>query len=481
MNSVNNRRVRARSGFRPLLAAASFGLLFAACDPDSVLDVPTPDIVPGDIAADPDNLIGLRNGVFFEFARAYTGPAGSNAIPGIIGTSGVFTDEMWYSSTFPTMREIDARDINVENGALLTVYQYLQRARNWAEVAQEQYAGSDLAGSADHALMANLAGYTYIFFAENFCSGVPFGRAALDASLTYGEGRTTTEMYNLAIQRFDQALALGQALGTAAGTAQVNLARVGKARALLGLGDRAQAATYAAAVSSGFSRMVNYSPNASGQNNGIWGQINSSRRSSLASREGANGVAFFDRDGTTAATITIDPRVPVPSRSVGIGTAIPVFRSGKHLGPPREEMSAPAPLASWVEAQLIIAENELAGGQSNAYLVRLNNLRANVATLLPQVGITNPNAVLLPLVDPITPSARVEQFFTERAFWLHQQATRLGDLRRMMRQYGFAHGDVFPVGTTIFGRPYGTDVNMPIPFQEGNNPVAAGVCFDRLP
>jgi starch-binding outer membrane protein, SusD/RagB family len=472
------RGTRRRNRLRPILAAASLGLLLAACDPDSMLDVGTPDIVPGEVARDPSNLAGLRNGVLFEFARAYTGPAGSNATPGIIGTSGVFSDEQWYSSTLPRMREFDARDISPENLSLLSVFQYLHRARNWAEVAQAAYATSPLAGSADHALMANLAGYTYIFFAENFCSGVPFGHSSLDAGLTYGPGRSTAEMLQLAVDRFREAMAIAQGLETAAGTTQLNLARVGKARALLNMGQRREAAELAAQVLVGFAYLVSYSPNSSGQNNGIWSQINSSRRSSLASREGTlnRGLEYFDPVGTTSSTMTLDPRVPVPSRSVGIGTSIPVFLTGRHA-----TMASPAPLASYVEAQLMVAEDQLAGGANDAYRATLNGLRANLPTLLPTLGITGPLAPLPELADPGSVDGRIRQLYRERALWLHLQAARLGDLRRMMRLYGYQEDEVFPTGTTIFGRPYGTDVTMPIPFQEGSNPLASGVCFHRNP
>jgi starch-binding outer membrane protein, SusD/RagB family len=475
MNPFSRRNVRSRGRAGRLLGAGAVGLLVSGCDLGSLLDVRTPDIVPGDVARDPANLIGLHNGVLFEFARAYTGPPGPNDAPGIIGTAGVLTDELWYSSTFPSMREIDARDIKDTNDAALAVFQYLQRSRNWAEVAMERYAATELANTPDHALIANLAGYSYLFLGENFCSGVPFGRATLDAALEYGEGRTTAEIFDLAIQRFDAASAIAEPLG-GAGAHQLNLARVGKARALLNLGRRAEAAALAALVPSGWSHLVRYSPNSSGQNNGIWGHINSSRRSSLATQEGAVGLRYFNPEGTAAAAMTIDPRVPVPSRSVGIGTSIPVFCTGKYHG-----MGSHAPLASYVEARLMVAENLLADGNSNAYLLELNQLRANVATLLPQLAIFTTATALPALTDPGSREGRIRQFFTERAFWLHLQAVRLGDLRRMMRQYGFTEAQVFPTGVTSIGRPYGSDVNMPIPFQEGNNPRATGKCFDRLP
>ncbi len=475
------RRTRARSGLWPLLGAASLGLLLAACDLDSLLDVPTTDIVPGEVVRDTANLPSLRNGVLFEFARAYTGPSGSNAFPGIIGTSGVFSDEQWYSSSFPNMREIDARNVNIENTAVDTVFRHIQRARNWAEVASERYGVSPRANTADHALVTNLAGFTYIFFAENFCSGVPFSQATLVGAIEYGPGHTTEEILDLAIQRFDAAATIAQAAGGAAGTAQLNLARVGKARALLNLGRRADAAAVAAEVPSGYAHLVNYSESASGQNNGIWAQINSNRRSSIASQEGTvnQGLRYFDRNATTAGTMTLDPRVPVHSRTIGLFTNVPLFRQSKYA-----TQGSDAPLASYVEAQLIVAEHLLADGQSDAYLPVLNQLRQNLPTLLPTLGFTPPAGGFTPLAalqDPGTPSERILQLYGERARWLWLTAHRLGDLRRLMRHYGFQEGEVFPTGTTIFGRPYGNDVNFPIPFGETNNPEFPGQCFDRNP
>jgi hypothetical protein len=92
------------------------------------------------VATDTANITELRNGVLYEFARAMTGPATNNSTPGIVGISGVMTDEMWYSSTFQGMQEIDRRNMERTNGEVLAVYQYLHRARNLAERTAEQYA-----------------------------------------------------------------------------------------------------------------------------------------------------------------------------------------------------------------------------------------------------------------------------------------------------------------------------------------------------
>lgn len=462
--SHSMRRIGAGRGLWPLLGAASLGLLLTGCDTDSLLNVPDPDIVAGEVVRDTTNLPSLVNGVRFEFARSLTGPSGSNSYPGVIGLGGILADEMWYSSSFPNMQEIDARDIQTDNSAVLTVFQYVQRARNWADRTAEQFGTTGNPNVAEHALARNFGGYSFIHLAENFCSGVPIGAVTLTGELQPGPGKTTAELLNEAIQRFDAAMTVATAAGD---NQQLNLARVGKARALQDLGRFAEAAALAAQVPAGFVFMVDYSENASGQNNGIWSNINASRRSSAASLEGTvnQGLRYFDRTARTASTMTIDPRAPILSRSVGLfRPSNPVFRQGKY-----PDRGGDVPLATYTEAQLIVAENLLNKGQSAAYLPVLNALRAGVPGLAP-------------LTDPGTPQERVLQLYEERAFWLWLTAHRLGDLRRLIRAYpelGFTEDNVFPTGRTIFGRPYGNDVNMPIPFQEGNNPEFQGECFDR--
>jgi hypothetical protein len=67
---------------------------------------------------------------------------------------------------------------------------------------------------------------------------------------------------------------------------------------------------------------------------------------------------------------------------------------------------------------------------------------------------------------------------------------RLGDFRRLIRQYGRNAETVFPTGVYPTLGPqkgagrYLTDVNFPIPFEEQNNPefaTAGGECLDRNP
>ena len=89
-------------------------------------------------------------------------------------------------------------------------------------------------------------------------------------------------------------------------------------------------------------------------------------------------------------------------------------------------------------------------------------------------------AGLAPLADPGTAAARVDLTFRERAFWLFFQGHRLGDLRRLIRQYGRSQDTVFPIGPYKNNGSFGTDVNVAVPSGEDNNPNFHG-CLDRNP
>ena len=97
-------------------------------------------------------------------------------------------------------------------------------------------------------------------------------------------------------------------------------------------------------------------------------------------------------------------------------------------------------------------------------------------------------AALAPLTDPGDQASRVDLMFCERAFWLYLSGHRLGDLRRLVRQYSRSADAVFPGGGgaqyVIDGNPkggiFGNDVNLSIPLDETNNPKFSA-CIDRNP
>jgi hypothetical protein len=92
-------------------------------------------------------------------------------------------------------------------------------------------------------------------------------------------------------------------------------------------------------------------------------------------------------------------------------------------------------------------------------------------------------ATALPnLTDPGTTDKRVDLLFREKAYWTWGRGQRLGDLRRLIRQYGRTQDNTFPVGLHYKGGSYGTDVNLPVVTDEQNNPnfqKAGGQCLDR--
>lgn len=68
----------------------------------------------------------------------------------------------------------------------------------------------------------------------------------------------------------------------------------------------------------------------------------------------------------------------------------------------------------------------------------MNDLRANagLARLRGYVDANQQPRLLPPLAAAATPAAQEDQLFKERAYWLFLTSHRLGDLRRLVRQYG---------------------------------------------
>jgi starch-binding outer membrane protein, SusD/RagB family len=123
------------------------------------------------------------------------------------------------------------------------------------------------------------------------------------------------------------------------------------------------------------------------------------------------------------------------------------------------------PIATGIEARLIEAEAQLVANDVTGWLATHNALRATV----PGLGA---------LTDPGTQAAREDLHFRERAFWLFSTGHRLGDLRRMVREFNRTPESVFPTGAWIKGGTYGPDVNFPVTQAEENNPNFQA-CTDR--
>jgi hypothetical protein len=171
-------------------------------------------------------------------------------------------------------------------------------------------------------------------------------------------------------------------------------------------------------------------------------------------QEGGNGLPYVSAQ---------DVRIPGDS-GIGADNNTETWFPSKY---PSFESSIP--LADYLEAQLIIAESELQAGAFPAMTQRLNDLRA---------------AVGLPgLAAPGDATTATDLLFAERAFWLFATGHRLGDMRRLIRQYLRDPETVFPTGDWYKGGlTYGVDVNLPLPRREQNNPNVPETpsgCLDR--
>lgn len=426
----------------PLLA-----FTIAACNTDKLLDVDDVDVAtPGSLES-VQSLGVVHAGAIGDFQVAYTGNGGSE---GQITMSGMLADEWRNSETFPTRVEVDQRSVQEQNATMTGVMRDIQRARGAADFAGAKFAA--LAPTdVRRAELMNLAGFSIVLMAENYCSGVPISKLTETGELEYGSPRTTNELLDDAIAKFDSAIVIAGAVSGSAGTAQVNLARVGRGRALLNKGDFNGAAAAVAAVPTSFVYQLFHSEGTPRQNNGIWVYQRIASRWTVANREGINGLPYISDN---------DPRVPTaPAGRLGFDGFTPLIYQNKY--PLR---SSPVPLANGVEARLIEAEAALRAGNLVGYTTALNASRAAQG-----LGAITP---------PATATERQDQLFKERAYSLWLTSHRLGDLRRLIRQYGRTESQVFPTGPYFKGGDYGTDVNLIIPFDEKNNPNFQG-CLDR--
>src|SRR3989441_680673 len=314
-------------------------------------------------------------------------------------------------------------------------------------------------------LMFALIGYSENLAGELFCNGTPLSYLS-GSTAVYGDPLTNDSVFALAIAAADSALANRAGVDSARVR---QLASVVKGRALLNRGQFANAALAVALVADTFHFDVTHSLVT--LDNLVWSLNNDARRYTMADREGGNGLPFFSAN---------DPRIPrklgtVNPDDLTFDSGIFVTRQGIW------DRSTALKIATGIEARLIEAEAALhASPPDNAtWFAKLSALRANTALLpTPQSGYTA--GTYKPFADPNNDPARADSTFRERAFWMFSTGHRLGDLRRLVRQYLRAPETVYPTGAWYKGGNYGDATMLPVPFDEQNNPKYTQ-CLDRNP
>jgi hypothetical protein len=285
----------------------------------------------------------------------------------------------------------------------------------------------------------------------------------VDGREQYGSPITTTAALERALVHTNSGLAL--ITGTTANDVRVKSAlQVTRGRILLNLNRHAEAATAVAGVATSF--QYNMLHSATTQSNQFWSFNNNARRYSVGNSEGTNGLNFATAN---------DPRVPVCVGGTAACNAIAVTQNRRDdltqpmhvqmLWPARE---TPLAIVRGVEARLIEAEAQLRANNAAGALTTLNAARTTVTGLAP-------------LTDAGSAALREDQLFRERAFWLFGTGHRVGDMRRLVRQFTRTANTVFPTGVWHKGGNYGSDVNVPVPQAEQNNPnVPSGqTCINR--
>src|SRR5437762_5618419 len=144
----------------------------AACNADKLLKVNDPDVARPEALQGAGALPAQRAGAIGNFGVAYNGGA---ADVEQVHLSGLVSDELINTETFPTRIEIDQRAMTLPNTSLIGTFFDLTRARASSEQAinaYEQFA-TKLSDSTGFPEVLALNGYTYILFAENYCGAVP--------------------------------------------------------------------------------------------------------------------------------------------------------------------------------------------------------------------------------------------------------------------------------------------------------------------
>jgi hypothetical protein len=436
-----------------------------ACNLDRALKVDDVDVATPESVGSAAGLNVLYAGGRSDTQNAITGTDAAITMPGLLA------DELRDIDTFPTRIEVDQRQTQVRNGTVQTWYRNMHQARASLVRATEafhKYKPTDARLAELHAL----EGLIYVLFGEDFCNGVAYSKF-VDGQPQYGPANTPAQTFQLAVSQADSAIGLATA-----NSAELYLASIVKGRALLNLGQPAAAVTAVQGVPVDFQYWVYNSENSTRENNGVYVNVGPvSKRFGVADIDGVNGLAFRSQ-GMDTTKNTGDPRVRWYKSGVGQDGSSPAYYQVKY--PSR---SAAVVVADGIEAQLVIAENQLKNNDAN-WLTTLNALRSN-STLLNRAPYTYPGmptGALAPLSDPGAPASRVDLLFRERAFWMYLTGHRLGDLRRLIKQYTRDPETVFPSGPYqgAAGGSTGADVNFPIPIDEQNN-LAAPACTDRSP
>jgi len=353
----------------------------------------------------------------------------------------LFTDEQHYDiGVLPSLSYGDyLYDLDRRDNAALTRYALDTKLDQHLAYLDETFAKSSIALTSMRAYGADsvkneylaqlfaLRGFVILQMAEDICPGFPINDISSDNLPVYSGPYSYDSAAAYASTQLDSALIHGRDSARF-----INFARVVKGRALLDLKRYAQADSVVISVPTSFTYTTEPAPTAG--NIFCWGCNNYGIPTPVGNVEGGNGLPFVSAH---------DPRLP--TIFMGFSQANPAdsaFDQGKY-----PDYTLPIVVASGIEARLIQAEAALHEPNPSKMITILNTLRGSVG--LPDLGV------------PATTADQVDALYRERAFWLYLAGRRLGDLRRLIGQYGRNPESVFPTGALFLGDSYGSATAIP--------------------
>lgn len=463
--SSGTSRIRRAVTAAVVTSMAAGTLAVAACNPTDLLQVTNPDIInPSDVQS-AAGAAAVRAGAIGRLNSATSG--GSANSEGLFLLSGLFADEWINGDSFIARQEVDQRIITISNNFLTDVDRNLQRARLAGQQATQLLKQYNPTGpAADVAEMYFVQAYVENIIGEHYCNGLVFSDV-VNGAVVYGTPSTTAAAFARALAHADSGLAV--ITGTSAADVKIRYAlQITRGRILTNLNRQSEAGSAVAGVPTTYA--YNNFHSQTTNDNANWTYSNVARRYSMSSGEGSNGLNFATAN---------DPRVPsclggdnaCKAAGVTLKTRDDLISPiiAQLIWPTRDASVA---IASGTEARMVEAEAALKATNTALFLQKLNQART-------EAGVAGLPATL---ADPGTATARENLLFRERAFWLFGRGYRVGDMRRLIRQYGRPAASVFPTGAWHKGGSYGPDVNFPVSQAEQNNPnVPTGnsACIDR--
>jgi len=402
-----------RRTLQAALLVATAGL--AGCD--SLLEVDLPGTFPQAQLRTPANAPLLRNSVQSQFECFFANYVGGRAMwvgEGVVGSQRAGR-HFWMTRQVQPIENrgggaCEAAAQGEQWGSLFTHYQAWGLARDVSGWLGE-WTDAEVPGRVGLlAATRSYGAYALMLFAESFCAG-----AVLEEN---GPLVKPTDVMRQAETWWTQALEAA----TASNNAQFrNLALVGRARTRLWLGKLAEAATDAEQVPAGFRFDATYAAHPQRENY-VWTEFNRDNHNSV--HQPLTRIRL-DVDGVP------DPRVAIVNRNTRtIDGRTPAWAPAKYTS-----VASPIRMASWAEAQLIIAEARL--GQ--VAVDRINALRqGHNLPLYTPVNVADQNEIL-------------DQVIEERSRELYLEGQRIND---MLRHFDRASvRSKWPEGATNDGDP----------------------------